>query len=117
MATWPTSVPDELSQQGYRGSVEDTVIRTQNSAGPSKRRPRTTLARRLVTGTIRMTNAELDAFWEFYETDLKNGSLSFDFPDPRDRTTDLTVAFTAAPQDTNIGASLYRVTVQMATET
>jgi len=64
------------------GTIGDNVIRSQMSIGPEKRRRRSTA--RVDKFPLRMTLnvTELTEFISFYDTDLRDGSLSFDMTHP-----------------------------------
>jgi hypothetical protein len=95
MAAWPNTIPQTLNMDGYGEAARDTNIRSAMDAGPAKVRRRASCAVRPVTGKMVMTAAELDDFREFYEEDILDGSLRFDWVDPLDGTTAVEMRFTA----------------------
>ena len=113
MPSWPTSLPQRLSQRGYRESLADNVIRTPVDAGPEKRRQRFTAAVRPLSGSMIMTNAQLDTMMTFFDTDIASGSLAFDFNAPRDQATTLSVVLQRPPAWTNLGGDSYEVNLTL----
>ena len=113
MPSWPTSLPQQILQRGYNESLADNVLRTPVDAGPEKRRQRFTAAVRPLSGSMIMTNAQLDTMMTFFDTDIGSGSLAFDFNAPRDQATTVSVVFQRPPAWTNIGGDSYQVTLEM----
>ena len=113
MPSWPTSLPQQISQRGYRESLADNVIRTSVDAGPEKRRRRFTSAVRPLSGSMTMTSAQLDILTTFYDDDVASGALAFDFRAPRDQSTMLSVVLKQPPSWTNLGGDNYEVNLEM----
>ena len=113
MPSWPTSLPQQLSQRGYRESLADNVIRTSVDVGPEKRRKRFTAAVRPLSGSMTMTSAQLDTMMTFYNDSIASGALAFDFKAPRDQANTVSVVFRQPPSWTNRGGDSYAVTLEM----
>ena len=114
--SWPGNVPSELERNTWSRQPIDSVVRTPMSAGPPKTRPRSTITRYTIRGSIVMSETELAAFETFYETDLANGSLTFDFPDPLDPDTTVSVKFAAPYAASNVDGELYRLSLVVETQ-
>lgn len=84
---WPATLPQYFQRTGFGAGRRDNALRPQPEVGPAKTRPRSTLAVRQWSGTLRMTAAQVAAFEAFYETTLVSGSLPFDWADPVDGST------------------------------
>ena len=112
---WPVTVPDELSVEGYGEGLADNLVRTDTSSGPEKRRPRSSISERQIQGKIVMTSAEYDDLITFYIDTLGHGALTFNFLDPRDRSTTLTVVFINPPTTDSPGGDNYEVSINLAT--
>lgn len=97
MPAWPEALPNEFLRDNYREGIKDNVLRSPTDSGPEQRRPLTTKTLRHFRGVIRMTAEEKDQLVAFYETDLGNGSLKFDFPDPTDPDSSISLAFIESP--------------------
>lgn len=95
MATWPAGLPQTFSGQGYSESLPEMTIRTSMDVGPDKVRLRSTAAPRVVTGSMRMTTAQLATLETFVKTTTNGGADSFTFPY---RTGSQTARFLATPR-------------------
>ena len=119
--TWPASLPQELLQRGYSQREGDNVLRSQTDVGPPKRRRRFTAAIGKLSGQLMLNHADLATLLNFYKNDLKDGSLSFLFPDPLrpssgQRMNDMiTVSFAGVPSRSSIGA-LFLVSLRFDVE-
>ena len=80
MATWPAGLPQSFSAQGYSESLPDETIRTSMDVGPDKVRQRSTSAPRPVSGSMRMTTAQIATLETFYVTTTNGGTDVFTFP-------------------------------------
>lgn len=82
MATWPATLQPYPLIEGYAESPPNTGLRTEMDAGPAKQRQRYTAAPRRITGAIVLrTKAEIDILDAFFVTELKGGTLPFDWQD------------------------------------
>ena len=59
-SSWPPTLPQQLSRQGYGESLPDNVIRTTVDAGPEKRRRRFTAAVKPLRGSMVLTSVQLE---------------------------------------------------------
>ena len=86
MATWPTSLPQLPLLDGFSEEVaDDSVIRSDVSAGTAKTRPRYTSVREIVTEDYLLTVSQYRTFKQFFKQDLKFGAERFDKYDPVDQ--------------------------------
>lgn len=78
MATWPSTLPQSFSGDGdYQETPESTVLRTAMDTGITKVRRRQTRGESRVSGTMRMSAAQVADFVFFFQTTIKGGSLAF----------------------------------------
>lgn len=110
--TWPATVPDDLSVEGYYESPPDNLLRQSMDAGPPKVRRRTTSNVRPIRGKIIMTTTQLAAFDTFYTDTLSSGALTFNFDHPRTGTTE-EMRFVRPPDYTSIGPTHWEVSLDM----
>ena len=96
MPTWPASLPQKFSADGYSESPPDNLIRSKMDKGPGKKRRLTTANVRPYKTTLRMTEAQVDTLDTFYVTTLVSGSLNFDWQEPRSGNTK-TFGFVSPP--------------------
>lgn len=80
---WPLSLPQRLSTTGYQESMADNLIRTQMDVGPAKVRRRSSAGPRPLSGSLMMTNSQLETMLSWIKATLLDGSLTFYFPNPR----------------------------------
>lgn len=88
MATWPVTLPQEPLIDQYAEVLPDTIIRSEPDVGPSKVRQRISKGVRNTPCKFIMSKAQVAIFDTFYVTTLYNGSLAFDFTNPRTGSTD-----------------------------
>lgn len=77
--TWPEALPYLLT--GWSMTPSDNILRSQPERGPAKTRRKTTAKTKNYSGSLYLSSSELDTFLEFVEDTLRDGSLSFLFPD------------------------------------
>jgi len=110
---WESTLPQELTTDGYSQSAADNLLRTSMDTGPAKVRRRATSAPRPVGGTVIMDETQLATFKTFYATTILGGSLRFNWVDPDDGSTAVEMRFTSPPSWTVLGGDLYRVTLAL----
>lgn len=93
---WPASLPNEPLRQGYEEGFRELAFRTEMDIGPPKRRKRYRSAPKRFVPALFMTEVQVDIFRNFFNTSLRQGEFSFQFPHPRNGETML-VAFTDVP--------------------
>ena len=74
---WPSELPQIMRLDGLKAQRKDTVVRTQTDAGPVKQRRRYSVATKVFTGSIIVTEAQRKIFESWYENTLGNGTLRF----------------------------------------
>lgn len=112
MPTWP-DIPHDFEVRRYQDALPDQLVRSQIRDGREKRRrlpDRTRYAP--ISGVIIMTQAEYATLEAFYEMDIGNGALAFDFPDPNDTAVFVPVAFVNPPRLTTLSSEV-RVRVEL----
>lgn len=112
MPTWPTSLPCYPVDGTFTETPQRNVARFQPEIGPSMTRRRSTANGSLASLTWKMNKAELAIFMTFYETELKDGSLSFSMKHP---ITDYSHSwsFESEPEISSIGRNVHTVAVQL----
>ncbi len=114
MAVWPPTLPDFVLQEGYEEGFSSTVIRSEMSTGPQKRRRRATAGPKPMTLSLPLTSDELDIFIDFYENELVGGALSFTKPHPRGLGTfSYAITDKQLPPATSIGGENYQITLHL----
>lgn len=78
--TWPVTLPDNFSQNGYSEGNIENYYETTMEQGPPKRRPKTTYAYKPITGTMLITSAQKADFQDFFTDTIGYGSLPFTMP-------------------------------------
>ena len=85
MPTWPATLPQQLV--GTSDMFDDPNIRTSMDTGPGTVRRRTPSPTNDVSVPMILRGSQRKIFDDFFITDLKHGSLSFDWEDPVEDTT------------------------------
>ena len=82
MPQWPLTL-SQCPILGWQETAASNVIEFDPDVGPPRRRRRSTLAGYEVSLQYRLSKAQLAILWAFWDTDLKDGALEFDWPHPR----------------------------------
>lgn len=82
MVDWPTTLPQCFTMDGFGLESADNLIASETSVGPAKIRRRTTSNVQKISGTMVMDDIQLSIFRAFVSNDIKDRSLTFNFPDP-----------------------------------
>jgi len=109
---WDAGLPQTLLINGYSESAADNLLRTSMDVGPAKQRRRSAAGPRPVSGSLKMTAAQIATFKTFYITTLLGGSLRFSWTDPITAAA-VEMRFTGAPSWTAIGGDLYDVSLEL----
>jgi hypothetical protein len=81
--TWPATLPTKFNETDYTESVANNLLRSQMDYGPAKVRRRTSSNPKPVSGSMQMTNEQLEDLITFVETTTLGGALAFTFPAQR----------------------------------
>lgn len=93
--------------EGYQEKAQNAVLRTDMEMGPAKQRRRFTAASLFIQCQYVFTQSQSVTFESFYHSDLKKGSLPFNWTRPRYNTA-CVARFTDPPQII-IVAGRYRI--------
>jgi hypothetical protein len=105
---WPSTVNQNVMQQGYSETPERNVISFKPEVGRPILRRRTSLSQVLSTWTMWLSSAEWDTLLTFFQTTLSDGVTPFMFDSPRTGTTD-TYLFEDVPKIVSTTALTYEV--------
>lgn len=78
---WPSLLP-KCQVRGKQRSAAPNVIAFGTEVGPGKVRRRSTARVKRLNGTFLLTRAQVAIFEEFFEDDLQDGALVFEWTDP-----------------------------------
>ena len=117
MPTWPASL-DQTVLANLTRQRQSAKLRSSVDVGPAKQRKRYTAAVKQFQASMLMTGTQLATFDAFYENDIGQGALSFDWINP---VTDVTASlrFHDEPQvtlrrpDSDPNERLYMVTLPL----
>lgn len=99
MPAWPSTVPQTALAGSLTDRPERNVASFQPDVGDPIERPRSSLARSMISFETFMTSAQFDLLLTFYNTTVTQGVLSFTRKHPRDiNGADRTFKFTAPPE-------------------
>lgn len=82
MPTWPGTLPQKPLSGSWSRVPQINNVAFEPAVGPPIVRRRGSVRTHMVRGRFGMSQAQIVTFETFYETDLKDGSLSFDWVDP-----------------------------------
>lgn len=83
MPTWPASLPQEPLIKEYQEAPKSNVIRSEMSYGPAKARRRSTAKMTNAQTIYLLTQAQRETFEQWFENDIADGALAFNWPRPR----------------------------------
>lgn len=98
-AVWPATLPQHLNTEGFSEALADNKLESQTDFGPGKSRRRFTTNWRMISGTLRCTDDQVDAFEDFYQDTLGGGVDAFLWRDPLSQNLSL-MKFRGAPPRT-----------------
>lgn len=78
---WPAALQD-APNQNYTEAISDGVVRSNPDVGPTQSRPRFTKTRVMPTLSIWVDKGRYKTFFDFYNIDLGQGCLAFDWNKP-----------------------------------
>jgi len=81
-ALWPAFLQDKLNEASFSYDFGGTVLKSQNSTGPVKRRRLYTKGVDMVKCSINIKYDEFEDFYDFWDIDLNGGATSFLFDHP-----------------------------------
>lgn len=82
MATWPSTLPQRLHQQGFQYQAPDGSIRTDMETGKAFQRRRFTAAVEPFSGQMYLDKDQYTTLLNFWRNTLAMGSLEFDWVHP-----------------------------------
>jgi len=83
-AAWPATLPQSFLTDGFGEESANNTIESDVSIGPKKVRRRSTSGVRKMSGALMMTTAQYATFRTFVSVTIKDGALTFTFPDPNE---------------------------------
>lgn len=104
-ASWPSSLPQYVFEQGYSEKLNDQVVESSVDSGPPKVRRRYTKQIRTFAMTIRLSPTQKQTFEGFWQDTLLGGSLPFDWVHPLTRDAMSFRFRIPAPQMTSVGGT------------
>ena len=114
MPTWPADLPQEFERDGFEDELADHLVRSSGPGVPAQpRRLALHGDRSPVRGRMLMTTTEHEHLITWYEDELADGVLSFDFPDPDSEARTIRVAFVGPPALSTVGGELHQVELSL----
>lgn len=108
---WPAALQD-VPNMDYSEGIEDGVIRSKPDVGPTMSRPRFTKTRVMPKMSFWVDKAQYEAFMDFYNIDLMQGCLAFDWFNPI-KQTPMTLKFSKPPSVNYIGPLNWNISCEM----
>lgn len=109
---WPSTLPQDVLQQGYQEDMPETTIRTQMDEGPAKIRRWGTAAVRNIKAQQTLTTSERAILDTFFNTTIQGGSLRFNWVHPVTKVA-AEFRFTRPPVLTAIGADVFTASYEL----
>ena len=112
MATWPSSLPQNIEVRGLNIGLPDGSVRTDMDSGPSFSRQRFTAAPEPFSGQVTLDETQYQTLRDFYVTGLSHGALNFDWQHPITKNA-AELRFRSAPRVSAISGKLLRVSLEL----
>lgn len=110
MPTWPVSIPQKPVKGSWSRQPQTNVVGFMPDVGPPIQRRRSSVKTFSASGSFVMTQTQVNTFETFFQDDLEDGSLSFDWDHPE---TDAATSWRVLSYDvSDIGADKRRVQVE-----
>lgn len=109
---YPSNIPQKFQERGFEYTVGNNLIRSEFSSGPSQTRRKSTKRIDTMKGVIRFTKDELQVFETWYNSTIKDGSLSFYITNPMNQQT-IEVKFKNQYKYVPIGFDTYDVNFEL----
>jgi hypothetical protein len=108
---WPGTLQQLLSEANFGLEIGETVLRSDMEVGPQKVRRRFTHPINKFSASIYLTTAQYSIFYEFFNTDLNGGALSFNFDHPITQV-ESEFRFRSPPKISSIGGGQFMATFE-----
>jgi len=82
MATWPSSLPQDVHQQDFQLQAPEGAIRTDMDTGKAFQRQRFTAAVQPFRARIWVDSTQYSTLFDFWKNTLSHGALEFDWKHP-----------------------------------
>lgn len=104
--TWPVSLQQILSEANFGLAIGETTLRSDMEVGPQKVRRRFTKGVNLFSASIYLTVSEYTIFYNFFNTTLNGGTLSFTYNHPITQVPTI-FRFKSAPKVSSMGGGQF----------
>ena len=115
MITWPSTLPTYPLLENYTESVANNSIRTEMEQGPAKVRCRSSVGVSKISISYFLSKEQIEVLDNFYEAELKSGSIAFNFIHPR-TSADVKCRFLQSPQYQAVNGNYYKVNLELEIE-
>ena len=106
MPQWPAALA-QCPIIGWSETVSSNVVEFDPDAGFPRRRRRSTVRTYRLQCAYKLSKADLATFWSFYEDDIIDGVLPFDWPNPRNNAVLSSVTLAGEPQVVQVTNNVY----------
>lgn len=107
MATWPSTLPQRATRDGFQESADGVVLRSTVDVGPAKLRPRYTAEVKVFACALVLDSTQVATLETFYETTTVFGTGPFDWVHPRTEAA-ASLRFRNRPTYSALGAGRFR---------
>lgn len=114
MPTWPATL-QQCPILGWNETVESNIVEFDPDAGFPRRRRRSTVRSYRLSVAYKLSKADLAVFWTFFENDIADGALPFDWPNPRLNATVVSALILEPPQVGQVTNNVYQLTLAIRT--
>mgnify|MGYP001170021751 CR=1 FL=1 len=112
MASWPSTLPQELIAETLSIEMPDNLLRSDMDIGPAKVRRRTTSNVTKVSGDIIVTRDQYNTLSSFFSNNASYGATEFDWINPITGSS-CSMRFSAPPRVKPEKGSLLRVSLSL----
>jgi len=112
MASWPTTLPQELIEDNFEETLQSLIISTDMEVGPPKTRKRLTANSTPVKGSIIVTKAQRAIFNTFFHSTIAGGAIKFTWVHPITGIT-ANIKIISPPTITSLSGGYFKIDLNM----
>lgn len=112
MVSWPTTLPQELIEDGFEETMQSLIISTDMEVGPPKTRKRLTASFTPIKGSIIVTKDQRAIFLTFFHSTIAGGAIKFTWKHPITGST-VKMKIIGPPKITSLGGDYFKIDMDL----
>jgi len=112
MGNWPSTLPQELIEDGFEETMQSISISTEMEVGPPKTRRRLTANFTPIKGSIIVTKDQRAIFLTFFHSTTAGGAIKFTWDHPITGTS-VEMKIVGQPKITPLGGDYFKIDMDL----